>query len=161
MAIENDMKEKHGNDQATESFWNWRERLHPSPSSHPVSSRKKGLIPICLLLLIFFFVRYGLKHENASWVPLGLAGIFALITLLIPAWLIKIERGGQVFGMWVGTFFTYLTLLPFYFLIIFPMRLALALMGKDPMMRKLERHAKTYWIDYSAKSTPQHLERQF
>jgi len=74
--------------------------------------------------------------------------------LAAPAWLL--EEGFKTLTRGL----LYLLLVLVFFLVFAPVGLALRLLGKDPLQRRLQPEAETYWIPRRPKD-PKHIERQF
>jgi len=78
--------------------------------------------------------------------PKALKPVYILLSLL--AWPI---------GMVVGT----VMLAAVYYLVITPLGLVFRLLGKDPMQRRLDRSAATYWIARRPAASVERYFRQF
>ncbi len=97
-----------------------------------------------------------------GWVWLAL-GISLFLSRFVPS-LFKF-----IFGKWValsiiiGYFISRILLTLIFFLVITPTGLIMKLFGKDPMERKLDPEAKTYWVKHEEPSekTVERYEKQF
>jgi hypothetical protein len=49
----------------------------------------------------------------------------------------------------------------FYFLLITPLGLAFRLMGRDPLKRRFDAKAKTYWVEHQEPDRPDRYFQQF
>ncbi len=62
----------------------------------------------------------------------------------------------------IGWFNTRAILIVIYFLFITPIAVVMKLFGKDPLNRKIDRNASTYWAKRPVlKAGKERLERQF
>ncbi|MCL1909478.1 MAG: hypothetical protein FWG05_00915 [Kiritimatiellaeota bacterium] len=91
--------------------------------------------------LIFFWW----KRPVMAYVVWGIAGVLLVLGLFIPPAFAAVERAGKWLGKYVGIILTWGLLTPFYFLCFCPMRLIAKLRGKDPLERKYDASAKSYW----------------
>ncbi len=48
-----------------------------------------------------------------------------------------------------------------FYLLITPLALVLRLVGYDPLKRKFEREAKTYWVEVEPRASKESYFRQF
>jgi predicted membrane protein len=97
-------------------------------------------IVLCILEGILFW-----KHGNVSLIPL----LFGL-TLLILGWswprsLKPFYRGWMTLAFALGFVSSHLLLALLYYLIITPTGFLLRLLGKDPLQKKPDQDAQTYW----------------
>jgi len=84
------------------------------------------------------------------------AGLFAPRTLrYIYAIFLKIAHA-------IGWFNTRVILAIIYFLLLTPIAVAMKILGKDPLKRKIDKSASTYWVRRPAsKAVKEQLEKQF
>jgi len=102
-------------------------------------------------------------RESGSWVwLLGLSAGFALVALLRPAVLAPLNRLWLRFGLLLFRVTNPLILGLLFFGIVMPMGLAMRLAGKDPMRRRFEPAASTYWIARTPPGpAPDSMKNQF
>ena len=110
---------------------------------------------IILSLVLYFF-----KHVAIHWVLIILiTGVFVFIVSLVSSKLTRLIYLGFTFLTFpIGYVFSYIIMGIFYFLIVTPVGFIFKLMGKDPLHRKYEPAAKSYWIK---RQSPDKLERYF
>lgn len=84
------------------------------------------------------------ERAAGSWL-VGIAGTFALFGLLLPAWLAPIERGWMWLGGKLSIVSTFVILTLTYVFAVVPIGFLLRVFGKDPMQRRLDPDADTYW----------------
>lgn len=76
---------------------------------------------------------------------MGLSGGLALITLLAPGLLLPLNRLWSLFAFKFGELNNGLILAIFFFLFMVPIGGIVRIFGKDPMMRKPDKNALSYW----------------
>ena len=61
----------------------------------------------------------------------------------------------------IGFVLSYVILAVVYYLVLTPIGIVLRLTGKDPMQRRFDRSAKTYWTTREAEDTSERYFKQF
>ncbi len=123
--------------------------VHESLSSrHEVrrsSDRSFGLVFAAAFLAIALFplARGG---EPRFW-ALALAATFLVLALLRPALLAPLNRLWFRFGLLVARVTNPLVMGLVFFLVITPMAVVMRLRGKDLLRLRLDRDARSYWIE--------------
>jgi hypothetical protein len=128
-------------------------------------SRKELRVFAGLQLLFFMFVAWSVYHrtESAPWAVtiLAVSALAALVGLIEPRAL------RPVFVVWmaavlpIGWVVSHVMIAALFYLIITPIGLTMRLLGRDPMDRKFDPHAKTYWKTRRQESGPKQYFRQF
>lgn len=115
-----------------------------------------ALIASALLSLLL----YLLKGLSIQWVVSIFAfGIVIFISKLISLRFTRIFYLALIFLTCpIGFVISFILLAAFYFLMLTPLSIIFRLMGRDPLRRKYDPSAKSYWIDHSP---PESLERYF
>jgi hypothetical protein len=114
----------------------------------------------CLVLAAVALVRYG------SWPVAAALGLGAIVSIALglsrPAWM------RIVFLMWMGAAFpigwliSHTLMAMIYFLVITPIGLLMRLLGRDPLVRRFDRNASSYWMSRpSVPIDPARYFRQF
>jgi hypothetical protein len=75
------------------------------------------------------------------------AALFLLAALVRPQVLAPLNRGWTRFGLLLHKITNPVTLGLVFFLAVTPTALIMRAMGKDPLRRRLDPAARTYWID--------------
>lgn len=126
-------------------------------------NRKKlrdfGLIAL-VASIVLSLVLYFFKHLAIQWifVIIGI-GLFIFLSSLISLRLTKIIYLGLTYLTFpIGYVLSFLVMSIFYFLIITPVGLVFKITGKDPLHKKYNKAAKSYWIKRQA---PDKLDRYF
>lgn len=115
-----------------------------------------ALSSISLLLYIF-------KDLGTQWIII-IAGIGFIIFLssLISAKLTRmIYIGLTLATLPIGWIVSFILLATFYFLILTPLALVFRLIGRDPLYRKFESTAKSYWFERRHPDTVDRYFHQF
>lgn len=131
--------------------------------------RKFGLVMTAaffVLSLIVTGIGYWL-HGGIRWNRIYLLNGIGLIGFLAPAVvfpsiLAPVHFYWMKFGRALGWVNQRLILGLVWYLVFTPVSIVQMLIGRDPMHRKPDKNAKTYWIDRSKEQRgPKHFERQF
>jgi peptidoglycan/LPS O-acetylase OafA/YrhL len=114
------------------------------PSATPGEIRKFGILFAAISLVIGGFMVW--KGRQLYWVPFGLAGVFTVGGL----WLQSVLRPFYIvwmrFAAFLGWVNTRVLLTVFYFVILTPAGIVMKLLGKNPLERRIDRSAGTYWV---------------
>jgi hypothetical protein len=118
-----------------------------------------GIIALVATTLISLLL-YLLKGVAIQWVSIILAfGIIIFIASLISLKLTKMIYLGMILlTLPIGFVVSFVLLAAFYFLLLTPLGLIFRLIGRDPLCRKFDANAKSYWI---SRHPPKGLEQYF
>lgn len=108
------------------------------------SERSFGFI-IAAALVVIAFVPL-IRGNDPRWFLLPIALIFAAAALVAPTWLRPLNRLWHGFGLLLQKVVNPVVMLAIFALGVVPTGLVLRSMGKDPMGRKFDANAKSYWI---------------
>ncbi|MCA9268454.1 MAG: hypothetical protein KDA41_08280 [Planctomycetales bacterium] len=103
------------------------------------------------------------RTESAplAWTAWATGGLLCVVYWAVPAW----RRGLYLAWMFacfpVAWLSTHLLLGGVYYLLITPIGRLMRCLGHDPMRRRLDRQAKTYWISRTQSSSRSRYFRQF
>ncbi len=106
----------------------------------------------------------GLAPETALRVAVALWGLAALCGVLrfvAPRWLRPLYVGLMALSMPIGLVMSHVVVGIVFFGVVTPIALMFRLMGRDPMRRKFDRSARTYWTPRSAVVDVARYCRQF
>jgi len=124
-----------------------------------LTDRQFGLMMAAVLLVIaavgWFFFEALLKGVLIAAVVLG---FFALV---LPVALLPLNRLWGLFSEQLGRVTNFLLLGAFFYLFIMPFGLIIRLFGNDPMHRKPDPEAKTYWTPVSRHTDEETLRDMF
>jgi len=84
--------------------------------------------------------------ESLRWWSVGVAAVFAVITLVKPGLLAGLNRLWMKLGILLGKIVSPIALGVLFFVVITPIGLLIRLSGKDPLRLKFDPEAKSYWI---------------
>jgi hypothetical protein len=73
----------------------------------------------------------------------------------------KLYVGWMLAAVPIGWTLTHLILGVIYYLVLTPIGLLMRLVGKDPMRRRLERDASSYWIERDEAAGSERYFKQF
>lgn len=101
---------------------------------------------------------FGLGWQIWPW---GLAGLLALMALLLPRALAPFNRAWMRFGALLGRIVSPLVMGLIYFLLVTPIAWLARSFGADPMRRRFDPGATSYWIEREPPGPdPGTMERQ-
>ena len=125
----------------------------------PLSNRSFGLIFAAIFALIGLFpLAFG--SELRLW-ALSIALAFAAVAILLPALLAPLNRAWAKFGLFMHKIVNPILMGLIFFLTILPTGLIMRLLGKDPMHRKLDPQAESYWINRNESVGNEFFDNQF
>lgn len=124
-----------------------------------LSNRSFGLIFAGIFCVIALFPML-FKLEPRFW-ALAIAGAFALLSIAAPKLLAPLNRGWNRFGQFMHKIVNPLLMGLIFVLTIIPTALIMRLLGKDPMRRKLETDASSYWLERDIPITKESFDNQF
>lgn len=110
--------------------------------------------------IIFGLLLPWLFDKDYLWWPWCIALVFWLFAYTYPLALRPVSKVWLTVGHWLGWFNTRVILGLMYYTIFFITGLAMRLMGKDPMARKLDGSIESYRVKSSIRSK-NHVERPF
>lgn len=110
-----------------------------------MSDRSFGIMFSVMFALAYGIIWYFFGSEQ-RWLA-GLAVVTVLTSLLYPILLLPFNRLWGRLGLRIAGLNNHLLLGLFFFLIILPMGLLMRLFGGDPMTRKYDRDAESYWSE--------------
>lgn len=116
------------------------ERIDTSPKE----LRKFGVLFAIVFLALAALSAY--KGSGAWPWLIGTAAFFLFTGFLVPFILRPIYIGWMKFAFVLGWFNTRLILGIFFYLILTPVGLIMRLFGRDPLHRKIEKKATSYWV---------------
>ena len=142
--------------------WPWRE--NPAGAAKPEKTRPARsavAIQTATMVAIGALLYWGPKHRAAGLVLWGLAAAVLVSGLFFPPAFAAIERFGKRLGKGAGSILTWSLLAPFYYLCFLPLRLALAIRGKDPLARRFPSDEPTYWVPRKPVADLSQYKKQF
>jgi hypothetical protein len=108
------------------------------------SDRSFGLvIGAAFLLVALSPLRHG---HTPRWWALAISVVFALLALVKPALLSRVNRLWMKLGILLGKIVSPIALGVLFYGVLTPLALVIRLAGKDPLRLKLDPRAQSYWI---------------
>ena len=106
---------------------------------------------------------YVLKGIAIQWVLIIFAfGFIIFIISMISLELTKMIYLGMILlTMPIGWVVSFIVLAAFYFLLLAPLGLFFRLIGRDPLCRKFDSNAKSYWLSRQPPKGPEQYFHQF
>jgi hypothetical protein len=133
-------------------------------ASREPSSRDLTILALLFLVIPGLIGLYLLlwKGSGAGYIWI-IVGALLCLARLIPPLFRNIYRLWLGFSVVLGYFVSRLLLTIIFFLVITPTGLIMRLVGRDPMERKWEPNAATYWKprDQNADTSLERYEKQF
>lgn len=97
-----------------------------------------------------------------SGLLLAAAILIALLWLLVPGWLVPLNRAWFRFGLLLGRIVTPLVMGVVFFGVVTPIGLIRRALGNDSLRLDADRNADSYWIRRDPPGPePEHIRRQF
>ncbi len=128
--------------------------------SKPGSERGFGIVFAVVFALIGLWPLVG-GGPVRLWALAG-GGIFLAAGLFFPIVLRPLNRIWFLFGMALHKIVNPVVMGLLFFLTVTPIALIMRAMGKDPLHRKFDPDAKTYWIERDpAGPAPETMRQQF
>ncbi len=126
----------------------------------------KELRVFAVLQLIFFAIVAGLLQQRAAatgWATTIVVGaaIIALTGLIKPTWLRVMYVVWMAAVFPIGFVVSHVMMAIIFYLVVTPIGLIMRLVGYDPMHRKLDQDAKTYWQPRTPRRGNRGYFRQF
>ena len=119
-----------------------------------------------LLLFVFFGLVGGLVLWRSGSLTVSatiwsVGGILALVYYAVRPLRLAMFRGWMFAAYPIGFVISHLILGIVFFLVITPIGLVMRLVGRDPMTRKFDRSADSYWTRRNPESRAERYFRQF
>ena len=133
--------------------------IKPEQAPKQLSNRTFGLIFAAIFLLIALWPLIN-GASPRTW-ALIIVALFALPALLFPRVLTPLNAAWAKFGLFMHKIVNPILMGLIFFLTVLPTGLMLKLFGKDPMRRKLDVNATTYWQQRDDKVTKESFDNQF
>ena len=108
------------------------------------SNRSLGLTFAAVFVLIGLSPL--LRGSGVHIWSIGVASAFAIVALLVPQALGPLNRAWTWLGLLLHSVVSPIMLGIMFFLVITPMGLVMSAMGKDPLRRRFDSEADSYWI---------------
>ncbi len=104
--------------------------------------------------------RYTLEGPTAVVIG-SLAAVSISVGLVRPTWGAPVFVAVSLLTYPIGLVVSFALLAGIYFLVITPIAMLMRLLGRDPLERRIDRSAETYWRPCEPSSDIAHYFRQF
>ncbi len=139
----------------------FHESFADGPAAQGPSNRSFGLTVGGILAAIGAAKGFWTGFFSLEWTLLALGGVLMVLALAAPAGLSVPNRLWMGLGQILFRVVNPLVMLLMYALCIVPAGLAARMFGYDPLKRKFDRDAKTYWIDRTPPDIDDPMKHQF
>ena len=134
--------------------------LNLKPSAKQL--RDFGLIALCMCPLIGLFLLWLDKIRLTGLIVFCLIGVAMFILSRISTTLIKpVYQGMMIVTFPIGWVVSHLMMGLFYYGVVTLIAIVFKIIGRDPLCRKYEPEAESYWIPYKQSRSPKHYFHQF
>ncbi|MFH1441495.1 MAG: SxtJ family membrane protein [Candidatus Omnitrophota bacterium] len=119
---------------------------------------------ITLGIILFFFAMLNFFKQHTNIYPwfLSFAGLSFFTAILIPKALSPVFFIFTKFAHMMAWINTGVILIIAFYLLVFPIGIIMRIFNKDPLDKKIDKKADSYWIaKIQTKADRQSLERQF
>jgi len=99
-------------------------------------------------------------HPTA-YVLWAIAGVSALLGAVAPMLLKPLYVGLMLIALPIGFVLSHVILFVIFYFFFTPLGLVMRLFGYDPMRKRFDRDARTYWIEREIVTDPKRYFRQF
>ncbi|WPE17777.1 SxtJ family membrane protein [Candidatus Thioglobus autotrophicus] len=109
------------------------------------SEKSFGIVFSVVFLIVALYPLIN-SRDFHLW-ALIVSGIFLLLALLAPRALSSPNKLWFKFGLLLGSIIAPIVMALVYFVTVLPIGLIMHLLGKDLLKQKLDKNAKSYWIE--------------
>lgn len=142
----------------SQAVWPW---LAPSPTDQVTrQALPKALLTLAIAWTIAGLFLY-LTYTSMSLLVIILSSFIFFTSQFSPLLFSKIDSVFHKLALYIGQFITYISLVPFFYLCFTSVRLIQLIRKVDPMTRRYNPDAISYWEDNNTKSGKANYRRQF
>jgi hypothetical protein len=135
-------------------------RINRNPSRRQLN--QFGFIWLCFLSFFGLTAWFKLHAPVAAWALWAAAVAVPVIGWLAPPFMRMVFLGMSWAAWPIGVVVSHVVLAVVYYLVLTPIGLLMRLFGYDPMTRRAEPDAASYWVEREAdRRGPQRYFRQF
>ena len=134
------------------------------------ATEKKGIdrkelrtfgLSLSVVCLIWVLILWWRGHTGAIPYLLGASPVLAILALVAPITLWPIHKVWMPLAHALAKALTWLILSMAFYLVFTPFGVIMKLIGRDPLERKLDRNASTYWHARDDEYDPERLTKQY
>ena len=122
--------------------------------------RRFAFILGLLVVLVFGMALPWFLDENRPYWPFALAAVAWTVSIVFPRGIVPVYRCWMKVGAILASVNSIILLSVIYFLMIFPLGMLFRLLGKDPMNRKIDKHASSYRV-LASEIPPSSMDKPF
>lgn len=127
---------------------------------------KRELAWFGLMFLVFFGLIGGLlwwrlQAQHVAFTVWGVAAAITAVYYAVPGIRRSIYLGWLYAAFPIGWVISHLVMGIIYFLVITPMAVIFSLIGRDALQRRIDKGAKSYWVEHRTGGDPQRYFKQF
>ena len=124
--------------------------------------RSFGLIAMIMLTIISIILHW--------WKGISITSVLCIVTLGLLLFIISRVReqfikpvyiGLQLVALPIGMMISFVLIALFYYIVITPIGLYFRIIGRDPLCRKFDHQANTYWIQHKLVDSVDRYFKQF
>lgn len=136
----------------------------PGRRDKPPSMRLFGAVILVGFGLLGALSLLTYRRTHAQWrldaamLFFGIATVVFVWSVVAPAGLPPVYRAWMAFGQRIGTIASTLVLVLTYILIVAPVGVLMRWFGTDPLTRRLERMARSYWQPHEPRRAREHFD---
>ena len=135
-------------------------QINRDPSKKDLFSFGLMLVAFVALLGFLMMSWWGLSVEVAKWTWI-VGGALSIAYWAVPPLRAKIFVGWMLAAYPIGWTVSHVLMGAIYYLVMTPIGVAMRTFGTDPMSRKLERDASSYWLDRERVTDKNRYFKQF
>jgi hypothetical protein len=142
--------------------WKWPINAEDKMASVAPVAPRPGRVAVQTLVPAVAAGLFFLRHARVmGWVALGVCGWMLFSALLLPRAFPAVERALKAFGRLVGLGLTWVLLVAFFFLCLFPLGLILRRRARVLLALGFDKDQPTYWLDRAPVSGTEHFQKQY
>ena len=107
-----------------------------------------GAMMFVVFAIIGTVVHFKFDRATIAYVAWGLSVLVPAVYYIVPPLQPAIYRGWMLLVFPVGWTVSHLVLVVIYYFAITPLGLVVRMLGYDPMKRRFDRRARTYWVEH-------------
>lgn len=127
---------------------------------------KKELAWFGLMFLAFFGLIGGLvwwrfENETAAYTLWGVAAAIVAVYYAVPSLRRTLYLGWLYAAFPIGWVISHVVMGAIYYLVITPIALIFKVIRRDALEQRIDRNAKSYWVEHRTGGDPQRYFKQF
>ena len=140
------------------TIWAWQDEPKSKGSDRPAL---RVIISSFILGVGIALIFYYFDNTIMAWTVTGISIVLLLLAFLFPKIYFLINNVFRLLSYYIGLLFSWILLVPFFYLCAGGIHLVNKAFGKDPMHRSFNDRATTYWQDHCQENDIQQYRKQF